>query len=124
VLFEALTLLFSANPRTGQEADALLTGDISPLFWAHVIVGLVLPLAILIWGRGTGRLPAVALLALLGVVAQKLWLLVAGQTTPWLALPEGSYLPSWSEYLGLLGAAALTAALYMVIRQLTGLKEA
>ena len=124
VLAEVLTLALSSAPRSAEEVAALLSGDVSPLFWAYIVVGLALPLALLVWAKGTSRLPVVAALALIGVVLQKLWLLVAGQTVPWLALPPGSYWPTWVEVVGLLGAAALVAGLYLVLRHLTHLKEA
>jgi Ni/Fe-hydrogenase subunit HybB-like protein len=123
VLAEVLTLLMSPEPRVAEEMSALLTGRVSPLFWAHVVGGLLLPLALLLWTRGAGRLPVVAILALLGVIVHKLWVLVLGQTVPWLTLPQGSYWPTWSEIVGLIGAAALVAALYMVVRSLTRLEE-
>jgi len=56
-------------------------------------------------------------------VLQKLWLLVAGQVVPWLALPAGSYWPTWVEVVGVLGAAALLAGLYRLLRHLTHLQE-
>lgn len=124
VLAEVLTLALSGEPRSGEEVGALLTGNVSPLFWATIVVGLVLPLALLVWAKGAGRLPIAAALALIGVVLQKLWLLVAGQTVPWLALPQGSYWPTWVEVVGLIGAVALVAGLYLVLRHLTHLQEA
>jgi len=123
VLAEVLTLLVGTDPRSSAEMTALLAGNVSPLFWAHVVVGLVLPLALLVLGKGAGRLPAVAVLALLGVVVHKLWMLVVGQTVPWLALPEGNYWPTWSEYLGVLGAVALVAGIHIAARQVTHLRE-
>ncbi|MFW5943422.1 MAG: NrfD/PsrC family molybdoenzyme membrane anchor subunit [Chloroflexota bacterium] len=121
VLAEALTLLVSVEPRAAEELGILLLGSVSSVFWLHVVLGLILPLAMLIWSRGASR-PA-ALLALLGVVAHKLWLLVVGQTVPWLDLPQASYWPTWIEYLGLAGAAALVAALYIGFRHLAQLDE-
>jgi hypothetical protein len=56
-------------------------------------------------------------------VLQKLWLLVAGQAVPWLALPAGRYWPTWVEVVGLLGAAALLAGLYLLLCHLTHLQE-
>jgi dimethyl sulfoxide reductase membrane subunit len=123
VLAEVLTLLVATEPRAGQEVGVVLFGSVSPLFWAHLVVGLVLPLSLLIWTRGAGRMPFVAGLALLGVIIQKLWMLVAGQTIPWLDLPQGSYWPTWGEYLGLAGALALAAALYIGARHFTRLDE-
>ncbi|NLF67085.1 MAG: polysulfide reductase NrfD [Chloroflexi bacterium] len=123
VLAEVLGLALSSEPRSTAEAAALLRGEVSPLFWAYVVVGLLLPLALLVGGRGVGRLPVVAGLALLGVVLQKLWLLVAGQAVPWLALPAGRYWPTWVEVVGLLGAAALLAGLYLLLCHLTHLQE-
>jgi dimethyl sulfoxide reductase membrane subunit len=123
LLAEVLSLRVATEPRAALEMNLLLEGSVSPLFWLHLIAGLLLPLGLLLWGLSAGRLPVAAVLALLGVLLHKLWLLVLGQTVPWLEMPQATYLPAWSEYLGLIGAVALTAALYVGARHFTQLHE-
>ena len=60
-----------------------------------------------------------ALLALLGVLANKLWVLVAGQEKPWLALPSGSYFPTKVEFLAVIGVISFGILAYAVLVRLT-----
>lgn len=119
VLAEVLTGLLSGDARTAAEMQQLLNGGAAPLFWLHLLMGLVLPLMLLYAGQ-----PAVAgALAVLGVLAEKVWLLAAGQAEPWLALPVGSYLPTWVELLAIAGAAAIGGLIYAGIRQVIPAEE-
>ena len=105
VLAEVLGLALSSEPRSTAEAAALLRGEVSPLFWAYVVVGLLLPLALLVGGRGVGRLPVVAGLALWAWCAEAV--AAGGGAGGALVGCRGRYRPTWVE-VGL-GAAALLA---------------
>ena len=111
VLAEVLTGLLSGEIRTVSEMRLLLVGSPAVVFWFHLLVGLVLPLILL----RAGSLLTAGVLALLGVLAEKVWFLAAGQAEPWLALPQGSYFSSWVEFVALVGAVALAALIYLIL---------
>lgn len=120
VLAEIFTLFVGDEPRAITEAGLLLSGGLNGLFWLQVVLGLALPLLILVvWRRDPLWVRVAAILAFVGVVAEKLWLLIAGQTLPWLPMEAGSYQPATIEYLGLVGALALAAFLYLTAAKVT-----
>ncbi len=108
VLAEVLTGLVGNSEETG----LVLAGFAAPLFWLQLIVGLLVPLALLmrkstLWLAGT--------LAVFGVVLEKLWELTVGQAKSWVGLPQGSYLPTWVELLAVIGMVALGIVVYRVV---------
>jgi molybdopterin-containing oxidoreductase family membrane subunit len=113
VLAEAFTSFVGSDPRATEEATLLINGNLNLMFWLQVIVGLALPVLILGLRRDALWARLAALLAFVGVVAEKLWLLVAGQSLPWLPTVSGTYQPTSIEYLGVVGALALVAFLYL-----------
>lgn len=118
VAAEIVTRLAGGSPRATEEiAGLVVSGTAAPAFWFHLLIGLALPLALLATGR---NLKAVAVLALLGVLAEKSWLLVAGQAFPWLQLPEGTYFFTWVEAVAVIGAVAIGVLAYLVLRRLLG----
>lgn len=118
VLAEAFTLFVGNDPRAITEANLLLVGNLNTMFWIQVTVGLVIPVLVLAWKSEGLFVRLAALLAFLGVVGEKLWLLVAGQTLPWLPTVSGAYLPAGVEYLGVIGALALVAFLYLGVTRI------
>ena len=105
VVAEVVTRLIGGAPRSMQEiANLVLGGSAAPVFWFHILFGLVLPLALLLSARYA---KLAAALALLGLLAEKSWMLVAGQATPWLQLPEGTYLFTWVELVAVAGVVAI-----------------
>jgi len=115
ILAEVLAGAVSGNLRTAATLQEVLTGSASPFFWFQVIAGLIVPLALIRYVSASWKIPAVAVLALLGVLAGKTWLLVAEQVHPWVALPTGSYFPTWVEFLAVVGAFAIGALIYEVM---------
>jgi molybdopterin-containing oxidoreductase family membrane subunit len=108
VLLEVLTGLVSES----QEIGLTLTGFASPFFWLQVIVGILLPIVLLVrkmylWLAG--------ILAVFGVVAEKVWTLVSGQAIPRLALPIGTYFPSLVEFIAVIGMVALGMLIYRLL---------
>jgi molybdopterin-containing oxidoreductase family membrane subunit len=118
VFSEVVTGLVSGNPRLNEEIGSLLGGGASPYFWIHVVVGLVLPLILLLSASTRTKVVLIGVLILLGVLAEKMWILVAGQEKPWLAIPVESYFPTWVEFLVLIGVIGLGALAYNVLRLL------
>lgn len=112
LLIEVLSAVMEKDLRPYPEVTQLLAGAFSPMFWVYLIGGLLVPLALLLWKKDSLWLHIAAGLALSGVIAEKLWLLAAGQALPWLALPQGSYLPTLVEVLGVIGSIALCILIY------------
>jgi dimethyl sulfoxide reductase membrane subunit len=115
ILVEVLAGAVNGNLRTAATVQEILAGSASPFFWFQVIAGLIIPLALLLSVSASWKMPAVAILALLGVLAGKTWLLVAEQVHPWVALPTGSYFPTWIEFLAVVGAFAVGALIFEVL---------
>jgi molybdopterin-containing oxidoreductase family membrane subunit len=123
VFSEVVTGLISGNPRLNEEIGSLLSGGAAPFFWFHVAVGLLLPLILLLNASTRTRAVLIGVLALLGVLGDKMWILVAGQEKPWLAVPTEAYFPTWVEFLVLIGVIGLGALAYNVLRLLIQPKE-
>ncbi len=115
VAAEVLSGLVSQNPRVAQETRLLLTGAGAPVFWLHVVAGIVLPLALIALRR---LLSLAGVLALIGVAAEKVWFLSAGQAEPLLPLESGSYLPSALELVAVIGIAGLAAVVFWALLSL------
>ncbi len=112
---EVLTAAIDSTVRPAPEVNASLTGNTSGLLRMYLIVGLVLPLVLLHWRKELIWLKVAAGLAILGVLAEKVWLLAAGQAVPWLPLPQATYSPSFVEIVGILGAIALSILIYRIL---------
>ena len=108
VFLETVTSLVSESSEIGM----ILTGFAAPAFWLQVIVGLLLPIVLLV--RKT-YLWLAGILAVFGVVAERLWALSAGQAIPTLPLPQGVYFPSWVELISVIGIIALGILVYRLL---------
>jgi len=115
ILAEVLASALSGNLRTVATVQEILTGSASPFIWFQVIAGLFVPLGLLLYVSAGWKIPTVAILALLGVLAGKTWLLVAEQVHSWVGLPTASYFPTWVEFLAVIGAFALGALIFEVL---------
>ena len=123
VITEVITGLVSGNPRLNEEIFSMLAGAASPFFWVYVVVGLLLPLYLL-WSASKVRAWVIGALVLVGVLADKLWVLVAGQEKPWLALPAAGYFPTWVEFVALIGIVALGVLIYTALLKFMKAEEA
>lgn len=121
VVAEVLTGLLSGDPRTIEETRLLLSGSAAPIFWFHLLVGLILPLGMIVTEN---YMSLAAGLAVLGVLVEKLWMLAVGQAQPWLALPQGSYFPSWVEVVAIIGVIAISGLLYYVLLRVIDTQQA
>ncbi len=115
LLVELLTVTIDNTVRPAAEVGLSLTGNLSVTLRIYVIVGLVLPLVILYWRKDLLSLRIAAGLAVVGVLTDKLWLLIAGQAVPVLPLPQGTYTPSLIEFVGILGAIAMSILIYRLL---------
>ncbi len=105
-----------AGNTDAQAATAIfLTGNLAPLFWGHILLGIVVPFVILAATRDNRTaLTIAAVLALLGVFAAKLIMLIAGQAIPFFQTEAVSYLPTLVEVAGVFGVVALAGLLFMI----------
>lgn len=115
VLAEVLAGAVNANLHTIGMEEEVLSGLGSPFFWFQVVAGLLLPLALLKYSSANWKVAAVASLALLGVLAEKSWILISEQAHSWVGLPHGSYFPSWVEFLAVIGACALGVLVFQLL---------
>jgi Ni/Fe-hydrogenase subunit HybB-like protein len=122
--FELASVLYAGSPDTQAAATVLLTGSLAPLFWAQVLLGVVLPF-LLLAGLGQNRAAVIgaAVLVLLGVLAAKYLVLTAGQKLPFLQA-EASYVPTLVEVGGVIGVLGLAGLLYVAGRRLVGARPA
>ena len=116
VAAEILTEALAGEPRAGEVVKLVVA---SPIFWLHVVLGIVIPL-VLVLGKTVSRTQALiaGALAIFGVLMEKTWVLAAGQAQPWLDLPTGTYAPTWVEIVGVVGMVALGFLLYLVALRL------
>ncbi len=114
VLAEVVTALIGSDLRAMTEMRNAVTGTGALLFWLFLLFGLALPLGLLVAGKGAGLVRAAAALAALGVLVEKLWLLVAGQAVPWMPAATVGYLPAWVELVSVLGLLAIGGLFYVI----------
>lgn len=110
-VFEIGTVLYNGDPEA-QAATSLYLKDW--LFWASVVLGIVAPIALLLWG-GKGRTTNIitGVLVVLGVFLAKYVILIAGQAQPYMLAPV-TYTPTWSEIGGVIGISALAGLLFLL----------
>ena len=95
-----------------EEIRLVLTGFAAPAFWLQLVVGLLVPMALL--ARKTSvRLAAI--LAVFGVLAEKVWMLAAGSAVPWMPGQQGVYSPSWVEIVAVIGMVAIGVLIYRLL---------
>lgn len=121
---EVLTLAASTGTAPSSELSTLLSGPAGLPFWVYVLAGLVIPLVLL--GRSeaaaagaAGKLAAV--LALAGILAEKLSILIVGLQHPLVAIPGRTpYHISAVELLAVIGMAGLGVVVYVLLTGLLG----
>ncbi|AFM00247.1 polysulfide reductase [Desulfitobacterium dehalogenans ATCC 51507] len=114
-LAEVFTGALTGNPETKSEMMFVLSGKAAPFFWIQLIIGLLVPLYLLI---KCNKPIAVALLAAIGVVFEKIWVLAAGQASHWMQESLNAYFPSLIEYITVIGAAAIGVLLFVLLMKL------
>ena len=124
--------LTSADAGLAAATRSLLTGPLAIGFvGVRVVVGLLLPLVLLLvpYARTAGGLLVAGCLAIVGVFADRLTFVSAGQISPLTAtagvvsVPYASYTPSFVEVSILVGATALVALLYTLAERYLDLQE-
>ena len=125
---EVLTVYTSRQPTHTDPLQILLTGELAVLFWTEVALGLLVPFIVFATPRLRAR-PALLLtaagLAILGVLAKRINILIPGMYEPLVGMapgipagrpgqafePAASYIPTWVEWGVLIGVVALICAL-------------
>lgn len=119
MLLEVLISAFDAfgNLALGLSMSAYFAGEMGVAFALYVVVGVVLPAAMLVASNNRLVTVSAAVLVALGLVANKLWMLNAGFANPVVTLPTysdpGITLIELVGTIGLVGAGLLIYALCM-----------
>jgi molybdopterin-containing oxidoreductase family membrane subunit len=124
---EILTTYASRIPDHLKQLNVLLTGRLAPVFWAEVAIGVVIPFAICAsrLRRRRGWVVAAGVLAMLGVFAKRINIVMTSMFMPLVGLapgipggrpgqsfrPDPIYLPTWVEAGVLIGLACFVGML-------------
>ncbi|MBX7159299.1 MAG: polysulfide reductase NrfD [Acidimicrobiia bacterium] len=120
---EILTTYTSGQPDHLAQLDELLTGKLAPVFWAEILVGVVVPFVIFSrtsWRKRTGLVVTASVLTLVGVFFKRINILLSSLFEPLVGLspgipggrpgqeftPDAIYIPTWVEWGVLVGMAA------------------
>ncbi len=141
---EVLTMAYPGA--AGAETLAIMaTGATAPFFWFEIVAGVLVPFCILVFARNRARMGLVALasaLVVAGVLCKRVWLLLTSFAEFNVAGAPGvisgssaargaagadvwavasSYMPTWVEFVVVVGVVSLGALAFMVLcRKLLG----
>jgi len=111
---EMVTVLYGADAEAEVAMKLLVGGSLALVYWGALIVGVVVPFVMLVWGsKGIGTVRTAAVLTIAGIFSAKLNLLVAGRSIPFMH-PAVSYNPSIVEIGGVIGVLGLAALLFVL----------
>ena len=103
VFSEILTMYYPREESVMHELNEMLKGSMAPYFWGEVILGFVIPLAILLFKKNrekTGLVIFSSVLIIIGVFFKRVWLVLTSFIHPNVAgapgITLGSYTPSES----------------------------
>ncbi len=116
LLVDVSTIWVGESIPPQDEVMISVSGSLSPIFWLLVIGGLLIPILMLWETQRAGWLRVAAILALMGVFLEKIWILSAGQTIPWLDIPAEAYKSTWVEWVGIVGSVAFASFFYLLIK--------
>lgn len=116
-VLELVTVSYGGNPEAQQALALMWTGSLAPLFWGALILGMLVPFGLLVWG-GTNptTLQIASVLAILGVLGMKIAILVAGQALPFMRTAQ-TYMPTVVELGGVVGVIALAGLLFLLAQR-------
>lgn len=125
LLVELLTSGYEAHHHSVRVTDAIISGQFAWLFWltnSLFLVGAVIGIYQAVARRHSVPLMLVAAVCIVLAALGKRYLLVVPSLTLGSLLPygngEGSYTPTWVEYMVVVGLIALAAAIYMLLAKL------
>ena len=115
LLSEFLTVGLSGSPRETGILQDLLWGRFAPIFWFDAVVGLFLPLLVLaLPGRWTvQRIGAASTMVLIGVLAERAYLVLPSLLRVTGFAPTGRYHPTYVEWSLMAGAYAAGTLLFL-----------
>lgn len=89
--------------------DQILQGAIAPIYWAYIIVGVIIPILIIIIPitRNIVGITAAAGMVIVGMFLERYVIVVAGFRLPLQPYEAPSYAPTWIEWSVSAGGAAL-----------------
>lgn len=113
--FNVVEWVYAYMPFTGAAEDLALltTGPLAPLYWFQLIVCTVLPLVLLVAVPRSAIVRASSVLVLIGIVAAKFTILLAGQSVDVMGIFQ-PYAPSLLEIGLSLGGLGFAGLLYLV----------
>jgi molybdopterin-containing oxidoreductase family membrane subunit len=116
-LIEFVSVSYGGDPDIAANYNLLVAGNLAPLFWGQLLLGVVVPFVLLVWfSQNRTAVVAAAVLAILGVFVAKLDLLVAGQAVPFLGQPT-AYAPTLVEVGGVLGGLGLAGLVFVLAKR-------
>jgi molybdopterin-containing oxidoreductase family membrane subunit len=123
---EHLTAQFAYLPAERAVSSALLSGELSTLFWSTVVAGLLVPFAYLFLQAinqsffSVGLTSFAALLINLALWIKRFLLVVPAQYEPHIPLPRAAvpYEPTWPEIVVTAGSYAVAGLLFLAIIRL------
>lgn len=122
-VIEFVTVSYGGNPEAQQALALMWTGSLAPLLWGALILGMVVPFALLVWGgASSGTVKTASVLAILGVFFLKLAILVAGQALPFMRAAE-NYVPTGIEVGGVVGVVALAGLFFILANRFIKVKS-
>ncbi len=101
IFSELITMFYPQEASTMVILNEMLKGSMAPLFWSEIILGIVVPLAVLLFRknrRRTGLVVFSSALIVLGVFCKRIWLVISSFLHPnvggSLGVTTGKYIPS------------------------------
>lgn len=117
LLFSMIELVsgrYMPDSATAVNINLMLKGNLGLLYWGQLLVGVIIPFALLLQkGRSIAMIRMAAIFILLGALAAKLNLLIAGQALPFMG-DIVHYTPTIVEFGALIGGLGLAAFLFLL----------
>ena len=119
---EVCTSLVAGTDLARSTMQSVVAGPFAPYFYFQLVIGIVVPFALLV---KTNRVVLAALCGVVGLAAEKLWLLCAGETEIWVqmhhigplqATQQFSYVPTPVEVAITAGAIGIGVFLFLFIK--------
>ena len=113
-IVELVTVGYGGSPDAAAGLAILTSGSLALVYWGQIILGVIVPFALLVWmASNRMAVQVAAALAFLGVFAAKFAILVAGQAIPFMQA-QASYAPSLVEWAGLVGMIGWAGLIYLL----------
>lgn len=119
---EVGTSLVAGTDLARSTMQSVVAGSFAPYFYIQIVIGIVVPFVLLL---KTNHVVLAALCGVIGLAAEKLWLLCAGEAEIWVqmhhiggvqALPQFGYVHSFVEVAITAGAVGIGVFLFLLIK--------